>query len=96
MWRDVNQKDKEKTTLRKNVLWYCNIRPLDCFLLKTWKTYLVYLDDIISIGNKFEEYLENNEEIFKEFMEANLKLNLVEYSFIQQEFATGRKTDLKL
>ena len=41
----------------------------------TWKTCLVYLDDIMVMGKTFEEHLTNLEEVFSRMKEANLKLN---------------------
>ena len=41
----------------------------------TWKTYLVYLDDIIVFAKTFEEQIKNLEEVLHRLKQANLKLN---------------------
>ncbi|UYV62133.1 K02A2.6-like, partial [Cordylochernes scorpioides] len=41
----------------------------------TWKTCLVYLDDVMVMGRTFGEHLENLQEIFNRFKAANLGLN---------------------
>ncbi|UYV63913.1 K02A2.6-like [Cordylochernes scorpioides] len=41
----------------------------------TWKTCLVYLDDVMVMGRTFEEHLKNLQEIFNRFKAANLGLN---------------------
>ncbi|UYV82319.1 K02A2.6-like [Cordylochernes scorpioides] len=41
----------------------------------TWKTCLVYLDDVMVMGRTFGEHLKNFQEIFNRFKAANLGLN---------------------
>ncbi|UYV75275.1 K02A2.6-like [Cordylochernes scorpioides] len=41
----------------------------------TWKTCLVYLDDIMVMGRTFEEHLRNLQEVFDRFRANNLTLN---------------------
>ncbi|UYV61126.1 K02A2.6-like, partial [Cordylochernes scorpioides] len=41
----------------------------------TWKTCLVYLDDVMVMGRTFGEHLKNLQEIFNRFKAANLGLN---------------------
>ncbi|UYV74279.1 K02A2.6-like [Cordylochernes scorpioides] len=41
----------------------------------TWKTCLVYLDDVMVMGRTFGEHLKNLQEIFNRFRAANLGLN---------------------
>ncbi|UYV63768.1 K02A2.6-like [Cordylochernes scorpioides] len=41
----------------------------------TWKTCLVYLDDIMVMGRTFEEHLRNLQEVFDRFRANNLALN---------------------
>ena len=41
----------------------------------TWKTCLVYLEDIMVMGKIFENDLTNLVEVFSRMKEANLKLN---------------------
>nr|WP_253310135.1 reverse transcriptase domain-containing protein [Rickettsia endosymbiont of Ceutorhynchus assimilis] len=41
----------------------------------TWRTCLVYLDDVMIMGNSFQEHLNNLKEVFDRFRNANLKLN---------------------
>jgi hypothetical protein len=40
----------------------------------TWKTCLVYLDDIIVFAKTFEEQIKNLEEVLHRLKQANLKL----------------------
>ena len=51
----------------------------------TWKTCLVYLDDIMVMGKTFEEHLTNLEEVFSRMKEANLKLNPKKCLLFQKE-----------
>ena len=51
----------------------------------TWKTCLVYLDDIMVMGKTFEEHLTNLEEVFNRMKEANLKLNPKKCLLFQKE-----------
>lgn len=41
----------------------------------TWKTCLLYLDDVIIKGCNFEEHLNNLQEVFNRFRAAVIKLN---------------------
>lgn len=41
----------------------------------SWKTCLIYLDDVIVMGKTFTEHLHNLEDIFRRLRSANLKLN---------------------
>jgi hypothetical protein len=41
----------------------------------TYKTYLVYLDDVIMIGRTFQVHFINLRKAFQRFREARLKLN---------------------
>nr|WPV71156.1 MAG: replicase [Ips erranti-like virus 3] len=115
---EMDQRDKEKTAFSTgNGLWHFNVMPFGLCnapatferLMETvlrgltWKTCLVYLDDIIIMGKTFEEHLQNVEEIFKKFRGANLKLNPKKCSFFQEEVeylghvisSKGVKTDPK-
>ena len=47
----------------------------------TWKTCLVYLDDVMVMGHSFDEHLNNLEEVLGRLKNANLKLNLKKNAF---------------
>ena len=53
----------------------------------TWRTLLIYLDDIISFGHTFSEALNRLEEILKRLQEANLKLKPHKCSLFQKEIS---------
>jgi len=84
---EMDQRDKEKTAFSTgNGLWHfniiffglCNAPATFQRLIETvvrglsWKTCLVYLENIINMGKTFKEHLKNFE-IFKKFRGANLK-----------------------
>ncbi|GBM57276.1 Transposon Ty3-I Gag-Pol polyprotein [Araneus ventricosus] len=48
---------------------------------------LVYLDDIIIVGQTFEEHLNNLRKVFQRLQKANLKLNPKKCRFFQREVA---------
>jgi hypothetical protein len=50
----------------------------------TWKTCLVYLDDIIVFVKTFEEQIKNLEEVRHRLRQANLKLNSKKCGFFQK------------
>ena len=50
----------------------------------TWKTCLVYLDDIIVFAKTFEEQIKNLEEVLHRLKQANLKLNSKKCRFFQK------------
>lgn len=50
----------------------------------TWKTCLVYLDDIIVFSSTFEEHLTRLEEVFQRLMDANIRLKLPKCNFCQE------------
>jgi hypothetical protein len=50
----------------------------------TWKTCLVYLDDIIVFAKTFEEQIKNLEEVLYRLKQANLKLNSKKCRFLQK------------
>ena len=52
-----------------------------------WKTCLVYLDDIMVIGQAFKQHLTNLEKMFSRMKETNLKLNPKKYLLFQKEVA---------
>jgi hypothetical protein len=51
----------------------------------TWKTCLVYLDDIIIFSNSFEKHMQNLREVFQRLKEANLKLSPKKCNFLKKE-----------
>ena len=51
----------------------------------TWKTCLVYLDDVMVMGRNFREHLENLQEIFGRIRNAHLKLNPKKCLLFQKE-----------
>ncbi|UYV64922.1 K02A2.6-like [Cordylochernes scorpioides] len=86
----MHPEDKEKTAFSTGIGLYqftvmpfglCNapatFERLIELVLKglTWKTCLVYLDDIMVMGRTFEEHLRNLQEVFDRFRANNLALN---------------------
>jgi hypothetical protein len=51
----------------------------------TWRTVLVYLDDVIVLGRRFDDHLENLREVFLRFRNANLKLKPVKCIVFQDK-----------
>ena len=51
----------------------------------TWKTCLVYLDDIIVFSKSFEEQIENLAEVLNRLKQANLKLNPKKCKLFQKQ-----------
>ena len=51
----------------------------------TWKECLAYLDDVIVLGNSFQNHLENLKKVLQRFKENNLKLKPKKCSFFQTE-----------
>ena len=51
----------------------------------TWKTCLVYLDDVIVIGKTFEDHLENLKEVLNGIHGEQLKLSPKKCSLFQKE-----------
>ena len=51
----------------------------------TWRTCLVYLDDIIIFSNSFEKHMQNLREVFQRLKEANLKLSPKKCNFLKKE-----------
>ena len=51
----------------------------------TWKTCLVYLDDVIVIGKTFKDHLENLKEVLTRIFGAQLKLSQKKCSLFQKE-----------
>ena len=51
----------------------------------TWKTCLVYLDDMMVMGRNFREHLENFQEVFGRIRNAYLKLNPKKCLLFQKE-----------
>lgn len=49
----------------------------------TWKEVLTYLDDVIVVGSSFENHLANLDEVFKRFVQHNLKLKPRKYALFQ-------------
>jgi hypothetical protein len=87
---DVHPDDKEKTAFSTGQgLWQFTVMPfrlcnapatferLRKTVLRglTYDSCLVYLDDIIVIGNTFQEHHLNLRNVFERFREARLKLN---------------------
>jgi 1-acyl-sn-glycerol-3-phosphate acyltransferase len=58
----------------------------------TWKTCLVYLDDIIVFAKTFEEQIKNLEEVLHRLKQANLKLNSKKCRFFQAKAVLGRSS----
>lgn len=51
----------------------------------SWKTCLVYLDDVIVYSDNFSAHLEHLREVFDRFRAANLKLKPSKCHFAQKE-----------
>ena len=64
----------------------CN-SPVVQFIMSglTWSQCLAYLDDLIVIGNNFEDYLRNLTFVIERFQENNLKLKPTKCSLFQKE-----------
>lgn len=59
----------------------------------TWKTCLVYLDDVMVMGRDFEEHLKNVQEVFNRFRAANLKSNPLAVA-VGRTYVTGAQSDM--
>lgn len=96
----IHPDDKEKTAFTTGCGLYqftvmpfglCNapatFERLMEFVLRglTWRTCLVYLDDVMVMGRNFEEHLKNLQEVFDRFQAANLKLNPKKCALFQKE-----------
>ena len=51
----------------------------------TWSKVLVYLDDIIVLGNSFEEHIQNLKEVFDRMRHFNLKLKPKKCALLREE-----------
>lgn len=49
----------------------------------TWKEVLVYLDDVVIVGDSFDHHLQNIREVFQRFRTHNLKLKPKKCTFFQ-------------
>jgi hypothetical protein len=88
-WQVNLHPDKEKTAISmgegvwqlSHAFWNCNApatfeRLIEAVLRDlTYESCLVYLDDVIVIGRKFQEHLLNLREVLQQFREARLKLS---------------------
>src|ERR1700729_1521302 len=96
----LHPEDKEKAAFSTGTgLWQFNVMPFGLcnapatferlmeITLRglTWKTCLVYLDDIIILGKTFDEHLKNVEEVFQKLRGAQLKLSPKKCHFFQKE-----------
>jgi hypothetical protein len=96
----VHPEDKEKTAFSNGSgLYQFNVMPFGLcnapatferlmeFVLRglTWKTCLVYLDDVMVVGSTFGEHLKNLNEIFGPLKSAHLQLNVKNCKLFQQE-----------
>jgi predicted aspartyl protease len=96
----VHPEDKEKTAFSTGSgLYQFNVMPFGLcnapaiferlmeFVLRglTWKTCLVYLDDVMVVGSTFGEHLKNLEEIFGRLRSAHFQLNVKKCNLFQQE-----------
>ena len=97
---EVADEDKEKTSFctpdglyEFNVLPFglCNEpamfqRLMDLVLSGLqWSSCLVYLDDIIVVGQSFHEHLQNLENVFQRLQNAGLKLKSKKCTFLRKE-----------
>ena len=96
----IQDEDKEKTAFSTgNGLYHFNVMPFGLcnapatferlmeIVLRglTWKTCLVYLDDVLVMGKTFDEHLENLKAVFSRIQNAHLKLNPKKCSLFQQQ-----------
>ncbi|KAK9874212.1 hypothetical protein WA026_002568 [Henosepilachna vigintioctopunctata] len=96
----IHPDDREKTAFSTGSgLYQFNVMPFGLcnapatferlmeMILKglTWKTCLVYLDDVMVMGSSFEDHLKNLKEIFCRFRNAHLKLNYKKCCLFQNE-----------
>jgi hypothetical protein len=96
----VHPEDKEKTAFSTGSgLYQFDVMPFGLcnapatferlmeFVLRglTWKTCLVYLDDVMVVGSTFDEHLKNLNEIFGRLRSAHLQLNVKKCKLFQQE-----------
>lgn len=97
----VAKKDRPKTafSIQGSGLWQFTVMPFGLCnapatferLMErvlsglTWKTCLVYLDDIITFSKTFEEHIDRLDQVFKRIAEANLKLNQSKCIYLQRE-----------
>lgn len=87
---ELEPSDREKTAFTiGSGLWQFTVMPFGlCYapatferLMETvlrglsWKTCLVYLDDIIVVGKSFEDHMRNLEQVFQTIRSAKLKLS---------------------
>jgi hypothetical protein len=101
---DVHPDDKEKTAFSTGqVLWPFKVMPFDLCnapanferLMETvlrgltYDSCLVNLDDVIVIGNTFQEHLLNLRKVFERFREARLKLNPGKCQLLQKKSSTS-------
>jgi hypothetical protein len=63
----------------------CSITSCRVLSGLTWKTCLVYLDDIIIFSRTFENHLANLREVFERLKEAHLKLSPKKCHFFNTE-----------
>ena len=114
-WLSVFDRPKPAFCIPSGALWQFKVMPLGAtnspavferlmervFPGLTYKSLLIYLDDIIVYGKTFEIHLENLEEVPRRLKEANLKLNAEKCMFFQKEVTflghliseKGRSTD---
>lgn len=96
----IHEEDKEKTAFSAGSgLYQFNVMPFGLcnapatferlmeMVLRglTWKTCLVYLDDIMIMGKSFEDHLKNLEEVFTRIKNAHLCLNPKKCFLLQKE-----------
>ncbi|KAH1028532.1 hypothetical protein HUJ05_001884 [Dendroctonus ponderosae] len=96
----MHPEDKEKTAVSTGTgLWQFNVMPFGLCnapltferLMETvlqgltWKTCLVYLDDVIILGKTFEGQLKNIEQVFNKLRAANLRLSPKKWALFQKE-----------
>ncbi|MCD1431043.1 DDE-type integrase/transposase/recombinase [Klebsiella pneumoniae] len=97
---ELAPEDKEKTAFTVGTgLWQFTVMPfglcnapatferlMDTVLKGlSWKTCLVYLDDIIVVGKTFEDHLRNLEEVFQRLRNSGLRLSSKKCHLFQRE-----------
>lgn len=61
----------------------------------SWKTCLVYLDDVIIMGRTFAEHLSNLEDVLKRLQAANLTLNVKRATFSRPRSDTSGMSSVR-
>jgi hypothetical protein len=69
------------------VQWAFHVPTIDEVVLAdlVWKSYFVYIDDVLVYSQSFEEHLRHLQEVFSRLRQANLRLKPKKCLFLQPE-----------